>query len=148
MSQPDSPHSPLSPFPEKRDPATMRRTTTKSEEEEIKELHSVAAAVLREKLTECGGKDEIYNGINLIENIKFLLKIKYSFIFSDGHVNDEGDDMAVENIALKIAGEISPFDTLVSQSFKYTHHLNNQGKQSASAVASQLISKSYAVISG
>ena len=38
MSQPDSPHSPLSPFPEKRDPATMRRTTTKSEEEEIKEL--------------------------------------------------------------------------------------------------------------
>ena len=29
------------------------------------------------------GKDAIYSGINLIESIKFLLKVKYSFIFSE-----------------------------------------------------------------
>ena len=61
----------------------LERATTVSEKNEVDDLKSSEAQILKEILSECGGKDAIYSGINLIESIKFLLKVKYSFIFSE-----------------------------------------------------------------
>ena len=90
-------------------------------EEQYWQLGEVGKSVLMEVLSECGGShDIIYNGINTIEYVKFLLKIKYSFIFNPDHTNmdDNEEESNSTEIVSNIAQWLSKRDVIAAYKFK------------------------------
>ena len=116
---PQLPHS-LTVPPQTVAPWAKATADTTSIEENYWQLGEVGKSVLREVLSECGGNhDIIYNGINTIEYVKFLLKIKYSFIFTDNTITDDNDEEHYSSeIVSNIAQWLSERDVIAAYNFK------------------------------